>query len=288
MTTIQLYRPDEEYLSSNDAIRRIAPAYRHVVLDRARGEAEYLKEWDKVKSLNAPEVILQTYSLANCRTVWVEVTDDDGADGWVRFALWSRRDIFIDFSSEEGFARLRPTVEKLAMLLGYVVECEATEASRLEAGNSVGDVVFRFQFSFLPYANPPGLQERFEKSLRQYFDFRGFYYGLVALEGKTSTRGFVRGKDRSLTEEDSENLAAWAMAQRIKCSALLGSLEYEVDELGLFEEIGGWIFLVDNLTDEDRAEAADCQAMADHFVRSLQGVTAEQAASDDRSHQSGS
>ena len=79
MPIIQLYRQDEEYLSSDEAIRRIAPAFRHVVLDRARGEAEYRKEWDKVKSLNAPEVILQTYSLANCRTVWVELSNDERA-----------------------------------------------------------------------------------------------------------------------------------------------------------------------------------------------------------------
>jgi hypothetical protein len=124
---IQLYRPDEEYLSSHEAIRRIAPAFRHVVLDRARGEAEYRKEWDKVKSLNAPEVILQTYSLANCRTAWVEVTDDDGTDGWVRFPLWSRRDIFIEFESDAEYIRLRPTIKKLATLLGYVAEDDGTE-----------------------------------------------------------------------------------------------------------------------------------------------------------------
>jgi hypothetical protein len=122
MVVTQLYREDEEYLSSEDAVLRIAHAFRRVVLDRIRGKAEYVKEWDKCIALKAPEPILQTYSLANCRTVWVEVADDDGPDGWVKFVLWSRRDIFIEFPSEFERDRLRSTVEKLAGLLGCEVE----------------------------------------------------------------------------------------------------------------------------------------------------------------------
>ena len=186
MPVIQLYRPDEEYLSSHKAIRRIAPAFRHVVLDRAHGEAEYRKEWDKYKSLNAPEVILRTYSLANCRTVWVEVTDDDGTNDWVRFPLWSRRDIFIKFESDTEYNRLRPAVEKLATLLGYVADHCSAETDEQEVGNPPGDVVFRFSFSFLPYANPPGLMEHFEKALREYLESRGFDFGMAGV-GKTYT-----------------------------------------------------------------------------------------------------
>lgn len=267
MTSVQLYRADEEHLSSHDAIRRIAPAFRHVVLDRARGETEYRKEWDKVKSLNAPEAILQTYSLANCRTVWVEVADTEEADGWVRFALWSRRDIYIQFADDDEHARLRPIVEKLATLLGYVVEEDELEADPQGTGEAVGDFVFRFRFSFRPHANPPGRKERFEKALRGYLESHGFDYGMVGVEGKASTRGFVRGKDRPLTVADRQEFAEWALAQQVSCSALLGSLETEVEELDLFDEIGGWVFLVDNLTDEDCAEAAACRAVADHFVQ---------------------
>jgi hypothetical protein len=124
LTIIQLYREDEEYLSSHDAILRLAPAFRHVVLDRVRGEAEYEKEWDKCIRLKAPEVILQTYSLATCRTVWVEIADADGPDDWIRFPLWSRRAIFIEFASAEESHGLRPTVEKLAGLLEYEVDAD--------------------------------------------------------------------------------------------------------------------------------------------------------------------
>lgn len=122
MRFIKLYCPEEDDLPSHGVIRRIAPAFRYVVLDRARGEAEYRKEWDKVKSLNAPEVILQTYSIANCRTVWVEVADR--TNGWLRFMLWSRRGITIEFESDAEYTRLLPTVEKLAILLGYVAEVD--------------------------------------------------------------------------------------------------------------------------------------------------------------------
>jgi len=40
----------------------------------------------------------------------------------VRFALWSRKDTFIEFASEADRGRLRPTVLKLARLFGYEVE----------------------------------------------------------------------------------------------------------------------------------------------------------------------
>jgi hypothetical protein len=264
---IQLYPLDEQYLSSHEAIRRIAPAFRHVVFDCARGEAEYRKEWDKVKSLNVPEVTLQTYSLANCRTVWVELTDDDGTDGWVRFPLWSRRMILIEFKSDAEYTRLRPTIQKLVTLLGYAADDGVTDAGQLYGGKAVGDVVFRFSFAFLPNANPPGLKERFEKALRDYLEARGFDFGMAGIEGKTYMRGFVRGKDGPVTYEDQEALQNWVMAQRIKCSALLGYLEEEVNVLDLFDDKGGWGFWVDNLTEEDRAEAAECRSIADHFER---------------------
>jgi len=122
MVITQLYRADEEYLSSHDAIVRIAPAFRHVIIDRARGEVEYTKEWNKCIAVKAPEPILRSYSLANCRTIWVEVADGDGPDDWLGFALWSQRDIFIEFASEAKRDRLRPTLRRLGALLGYEVD----------------------------------------------------------------------------------------------------------------------------------------------------------------------
>lgn len=63
MLFVQLYRMDEDYLTSQDALRRIAPSFRYVVIDRARGEKEYLKHWTKLIALNAPKVILESMSL---------------------------------------------------------------------------------------------------------------------------------------------------------------------------------------------------------------------------------
>jgi hypothetical protein len=77
----------------------------------------------------------------------------------------------------------------------------------------------------------------------------------------------MRGKDRQLTYEDQQTLSRRAIAQKVKCSALLSSLENEVDVLDLFDDNGGWVFLVDNLTEEDKAEAAECGAVAARFVQ---------------------
>jgi hypothetical protein len=251
-------------------MRRIAHAFRHVVLDRARGEAAYQKEWDKVKSLNAPEVILQTYSLANCRTVWVQVSDDDGNDGWVRFILWPRREINIDFGDDTECARLLPTVKKLATLLGYVVgdgENVSAMLERAACGRAVGDVVFRFAFAFPRHENPPGFKVRFENALREYLHSSGVDFGMAGVEDKVYTRGYVRGKERPVTHEDQKALMEWVMAQRIRCNALLGELEEEIDALDLFDNKGGSGFVVDNLTEEDRLAAAECRAVADHYLR---------------------
>ena len=48
---------------------------------------------------------------------------------------------------------------------------------------------------------------------------------------------------------------------------LLGELEEEIDVLDLFDDKGGSGFVVDNLTEEDRSEAAEFRAVADHYLR---------------------
>ena len=153
------------------------------------------------------------YSLANCRTVWVEVSDDGGSDGWVRFALWSRRDINIDFGGDAGASRLRPTVEKLATLLGYVAE-EDKNGIRPGGSRQCGRRCrLPFSILLLSHANPADSKERLEKALREYFEANGFDYGMVGLRSQAETRGFVRGKDRSVTEDDRQALAKWLMSE---------------------------------------------------------------------------
>lgn len=125
-----LYRDDEVYLSSHEVILRISPSFRRVVLDRVRGKAEYLKEWDRLTRLNAPQVILQRFSREDDRTVWVSLSDDEGPDSGVTFVLWPRGEIWIEHDSASTRERVWPTITKLAELLGYVAWRDAGEQGR--------------------------------------------------------------------------------------------------------------------------------------------------------------
>jgi hypothetical protein len=49
------------------------------------------------------------------------VADDDGPDGWVEFWLAPYQDVFVEYRSPADRERLRPTVRKLAGLLGYQI-----------------------------------------------------------------------------------------------------------------------------------------------------------------------
>jgi hypothetical protein len=117
----ELVRDDERYLTADDVLLRIVPAFRHLILDRARGEAEYRKRRDKYIHLNAPDYIVEEFALPKCRTVWVSLADGDAQDDWVDFVLWPGQPIEMDFLTEADRERLQPTVRKLAALLEYNV-----------------------------------------------------------------------------------------------------------------------------------------------------------------------
>jgi hypothetical protein len=146
----------------------------------------------------------------------------------------------------------------------------------------VGEVLFLYDFEFAPYQNPPHAKDRFAEDLRAYFEDRGLDYGMSALGGMVCCRGDVRGKGRPVTEDDRRALATWASSQRVRCTARLGALEEDRDDIQLFREVTEWVFVIDNLTPEDRAEVAAWHEVIQQWVQSAQQKHADPGAADDR------
>jgi hypothetical protein len=131
----------------------------------------------------------------------------------------------------------------------------------------VGELLFLYDFEFVPYQNPPHTKDRFSEDLRAFFGARGLDYGMSALGGMVHCRDDVRGKGRPVTDDDRQALAAWASRQRVRCTARLGALEQDREDLQLFRPVTEWVFAIDNLTDEDRAEAAAWHERTRQWVR---------------------
>ncbi len=134
----------------------------------------------------------------------------------------------------------------------------------------MGEVLFLYDFEFVPYQNPPKTKDGFEEDLKSYFVAQGLDFGMSALGGMVSCRGHVSGKGRSVTEIDRQSLAKWARAQRVRCTARLGALEEDHDDLQFFRKVTEWVFEIDNLTPEERAEAAAYHDEIRRWVESVQ------------------
>lgn len=117
-------------------------------------------------------------------------------------------------------------------------------------------LVFRYMIEFPTFANPPKRKDELEESLREFLQTSGFDYVMGALGGMARTYGQVGRKQGDALPEDRELLRSWLAKQPMKCVVRIGSLEKNspnIDVLGVITET---IVTVDNLTDEDRAEAA--------------------------------
>lgn len=117
----QLYDPDEQHLPLDEAIRRIAPAFGRVQVDRARGDARIRENYDSMVARRTPELILQSQSALFGAAAWVSVADDDLPAEWLEFLLLDHVDVWVEYRSEADRERFRPVVLKIADLLGYQV-----------------------------------------------------------------------------------------------------------------------------------------------------------------------
>ena len=136
----------------------------------------------------------------------------------------------------------------------------------------MGDVLFLYFFEFVPFENPPQTMDRFSEDLKAYFDANRLGYMMSALGGMVACRGIVFGKGRPVADEDQKRLAEWAGRQHVRCTGRLGALELEREDIEYFRPVTEWVFAIDNLTDEDRAEAAARHENIRQWVETLHRI----------------
>ena len=119
----QLYDPNDEHLPIDEAIRRIAPAFRQVRFDWVRGDAIVRENYDQMFARGTPEIILQSQRSLFGASVWVSIRDGEGED-WVEFLLLSYTDVWIEYRSATDREKQLATVNAIAALLGYQVATE--------------------------------------------------------------------------------------------------------------------------------------------------------------------
>jgi hypothetical protein len=123
MTTV-LFHPDGEFAEHlpDEVLRRIAPAFRYIVIDKASGDRLVQAQYAKLLELHAPEVILQSHKFNFGKAVFVTLAEDPDSRVKIRFLLQPYSGISIEYDSDAHRDRCRLLVEELARLLGYEME----------------------------------------------------------------------------------------------------------------------------------------------------------------------
>jgi hypothetical protein len=102
--------------------------------------------------------------------------------------------------------------------------------------------------------NPPGTMDRLREELRKYFVEQGIEYGMGALGGSRHCYGTVHAADRPTAEKVRQDLSEWVKTQPFSGIARFDAANET--EAALLEPITDLVCGVDNLTEDDRAEAA--------------------------------
>ncbi len=102
--------------------------------------------------------------------------------------------------------------------------------------------------------NPPGTMDRLREELRTFFVAHNMKYGMGALGGSRHCYGTVQATEREIAENARQAISDWVKTQRISGIARFGSAKDT--EPKLLAPITDMVFAMDNLTEEDRCEAA--------------------------------
>jgi hypothetical protein len=134
----QLFDPSERHLPLDEAIRRIAPAFRRVSVDRERGDARVRERYERMVAGGTPELILQSQRGLFGHAAWVSVSDDNDPSEWIEFLVIDAGDVWIGYRSDADRSRFRPTVLRLASLLGYAVSTRDSQEAEPDGMMSTG------------------------------------------------------------------------------------------------------------------------------------------------------
>jgi hypothetical protein len=119
----------------------------------------------------------------------------------------------------------------------------------------MGNSYFRFAIELAPGRNPPRTRDRLGEDLRAWFVARGLGYGMGALGGNRYCYGEV-GPDPPATEDDRRAMAEWLRGRRMCATVRLEAVVPFDPSADMLAPITDWVFEVDTLTEQERAEAA--------------------------------
>ena len=121
----------------------------------------------------------------------------------------------------------------------------------------MANTFFLFDIVFDTNENPPRTCDRFSESLKVFLASHQFDIRLSGMGGMGRCRGYAYPMNGDVALDGiHQALENWIRAQRAKCTARFGNWEEHHDQVEYFREVTERVFEVDNLMDEDRAEAA--------------------------------
>ena len=146
--------PDGPVLRGDEVLRRIAPAFRRVGIDRVRADLWIDERCRLLEGLRCPNILIDGERQQKGRVAHVSLSDDESEDGWVRFYLYDDTSwIDLEFESEEHWRHAGRRSKKLAHLLGYVAdELSPSDAEPSAAADRGGMSAFRDYSSRAPAA----------------------------------------------------------------------------------------------------------------------------------------
>lgn len=117
-----LFHPCGEFahLGPDEILRRVAPAFLHVSIDKAQGNRLIQERRKRLIALKAPDVVLQSLVLGT--EAFVTLADDDRGELAVRFYVQRCEPIIIDYPQPAHREQCWTTLQKLAQVLDYELE----------------------------------------------------------------------------------------------------------------------------------------------------------------------
>ena len=114
----------KHFLPQSEILIRLTKAFGIHDVDAMKGQASADTMIAKLEDLKAPSEIVESYSNRRQHAVNCYLSDDGSENGYLSFTLWPDEPIFIGYHSAHHEAAARPLLERLASILGYVIQSQ--------------------------------------------------------------------------------------------------------------------------------------------------------------------